>query len=84
MEKFTMEKSEARLSFLDIMISKSGTKIWMDTTKPQTQNVMSYLRKTTHDILEQIYRSLLQEEYVALLKIKMQKKKRFKEPKKRC
>ena len=63
------------MSFLDIMISKSGTKIWMDTTKPQTQNVMSYLRKTTHDILEQIYRSLLQEEYVALLKIKMQKKK---------
>ena len=72
------------MSFLDIMISKSGTKIWMDTTKPQTQNVMSYLRKTTHDILEQIYRSLLQKEYVALLKIKMQKKKRFKEPKKRC
>ena len=73
-----MEKSQARLSFLDIMISKSGTKIWMDTTKPQTQNIMSYLRKITHDILEQIYRSLLQEEYVALLKIKMQKKKKKK------
>ena len=71
-----MEKSQARLSFLDIMISKSGTKIWMDTTKPQTQNVMSYLRKTTNGILEQIYHSLLQEEYVALLKIKMQKKKK--------
>ena len=80
-----MEKSQARLSFLDIMISKSGTKIWMDTTKPRTQNIMSYLRKTTHGILEQIYHSLLQEEYVALLKIKMQKKKkRVKEPKKRC
>ena len=71
-----MEKSQARLSFLDIMISKSGTKIWMDTTKPQTQNVMSYLRKTTNGILEQIYHSLLQEEYVALLKIKMKKKKK--------
>ena len=34
-----MEKSEARLSFLDIMITKSGTKIWMDTTKPQTQTL---------------------------------------------
>ena len=71
-----MEKSQARLSFLDIMISKSGTKIWMDTTKPQTQNVMSYLRKTTNGILERIYHSLLQEEYVALLKIKLQKKKK--------
>ena len=27
---FTMEKSQARLSFLDIMINKSGKKIWMD------------------------------------------------------
>ena len=25
-----MEKSKARLPFLDIMIKKSGTKIWMD------------------------------------------------------
>ena len=28
--QFTMEKSQTRLTFLDIMINKSGTKIWMD------------------------------------------------------
>ena len=28
--QFSMEKSQTRLTFLDIMISKSGAKIWMD------------------------------------------------------
>ena len=28
--QFIMEKCQTRLSFLDIMTSKSGTKIWMD------------------------------------------------------
>ena len=37
-----MEKSEARLSFLDIMISKSGTKIWMDTTKPNAKRYVPF------------------------------------------
>ena len=48
--QFTMEKSQTRLPFLDIMINKSGTKIWMDIYK-QTQNDISHLRQTTHGIV---------------------------------
>ena len=49
--QFTMEKSQTRLPFLDIMIKvviKSG---WIFTTNQQTQNVMSHLRQNTHDIV---------------------------------
>ena len=36
--QFIMEKSQTRLPFLDIMISKSGTKIWMDIYKKPTDS----------------------------------------------
>ena len=36
--QFTMETSQARLSFLDIMINKSGTKIWMDIYNKPTDS----------------------------------------------
>ena len=36
--QFTMEKSQTRLPFLDIMINKSGTKIWMDIYKKPTDS----------------------------------------------
>ena len=36
--QFTMEKSQARLLFLDIMINKSGTKIWMDIYNKPTDS----------------------------------------------
>ena len=36
--QFTMEKSQTRLHFLDIMISKSGTKIWMDIYNKPTDS----------------------------------------------
>ena len=32
--QFTMERSSTNLPFLDIMINKTGTKIWMDIYKP--------------------------------------------------
>ena len=50
--QFTMEKSKGRLPFLDVMINKSGKKIWMDIyNKPKTQKDMSHLRQTTHGIV---------------------------------
>ena len=50
--QFTMEKSKGRLPFLDVMINKSGKKIWMDIyNKPKTQEHMSHLRQTTHGIV---------------------------------
>ena len=36
--QFTMEKSQTRLPFLDIMINKSGTKIWMDIYNKPTES----------------------------------------------
>ena len=36
--QFTMEKSQTRLPFLDIMINKSGTKIWMDIYNKPTDS----------------------------------------------
>ena len=33
-----MEKSQTRLPFLDIMINKSGTKIWMDIYNKPTES----------------------------------------------
>ena len=36
--QFTMEKSQIRLPFLDIMINKSGTKIWMDIYNKPTES----------------------------------------------
>ena len=36
--QFTMEKSQIRLPFLDIMINKSGTKIWMDIYNKPTDS----------------------------------------------
>ena len=49
--QFTMEKSQTGLPFLDIMINKSGTKIFMDIYNKQTPDDMSYLRQTTHGIV---------------------------------
>ena len=50
--QFTMAKSKGRLPFLDLMIDKSGKKIWMDVyNKPKTQKDMSHLRQTTHGIV---------------------------------
>ena len=70
--QFTMVKTQTRLPFLDIMIKKVVQKSGLIfTTNQQTQNDMSHLRQTTHGIVWQIYRSLLQEEYVSLLKMKM-------------
>ena len=36
--QFTMEKSQARLPFLDTMINRSGTKIWMDIYNKPTDS----------------------------------------------
>ena len=36
--QLTMEKSQTRLPFLDIMISKSGTKIWIDIYNKPTDS----------------------------------------------
>ena len=36
--QFTMEKSQTRLPFLDIMINKSGTKIWIDIYNKPTDS----------------------------------------------
>ena len=49
--QFTMERSQTRLPFLDIIINKSDTVIWKDITNQQTQKDMSHLRHTTHDIV---------------------------------
>ena len=47
-----MEKSQTRLPFFDIMINKSGTKIWMDIyNNPTDQSDMSHLRQFTHGIV---------------------------------
>ena len=57
------------------MVQKSG---WIFTTNQQTQNDMCHIRQTTHGIVSRIYRSLLQKEYVPLLKMKMRKKNALK------
>ena len=50
--QFTMAKSKGRLPFLNLMINKSGKKIWMDVyNKPKTLKDMSHLRQTTHGIV---------------------------------
>ena len=36
--QFTMEKSQRKLPFWDIMVDKSGTKIWMDIYNKQTHS----------------------------------------------
>ena len=36
--QFTMEKSQTRLPFLDIIINKSGTKVWMDIYNKPTDS----------------------------------------------
>ena len=51
--QFTMEKSQAKLTYLDIMVNKTGTKIWMDIYNKPTNLIcpqqadMSHLRQTT-------------------------------------
>ena len=46
-----MEKSQTRLHFLDIMINKSGSNVWVDiSNKPTIQNDLFHLRQTTHGI----------------------------------
>ena len=70
--QFTMEKSQARLAFLDIMINKSGTKIWMDIyNKPANskQYVLFTPNRPLHCLTNIPFS--LQEEYVPLLKMKM-------------
>ena len=50
--QFTMEKSQTRLHYLDIMINKSGTKIQMDIyNKPTDPKRYSRLRQTTQGIV---------------------------------
>ena len=47
-----MEKDHSRVTSSDIMINKSGTKIWMIfRTNQQAQNDMSQFRQTTHGIV---------------------------------
>ena len=71
--QFTMEKSQTRLPFLDIMINKSGTKIWMDIYNKPTDSKrhISFTSNHPRYCLTNIYHSLLQGEYVPLLKIKI-------------
>ena len=51
--QFTREKSQAKLTYLDIMVNKTGTKIWMDIYNEPTNLIcpkqadMSHLRQTT-------------------------------------
>ena len=71
--QFTIEKSQTRLPFLNIKINKSGTKN-LDGYLQHTNRLKTlfpiYVRLPTA-LFKQIYRSLLQEEYLALLKMKM-------------
>ena len=46
--QFTMEKSQIRLPFLDIMINKSGTKIFMDIYNKQTDSRRYVLSTSNH------------------------------------
>ena len=47
--QFTMEQSQTRLSFLDIMINKSGTNIWTDISNKVTDSErFGHLRQANH------------------------------------
>ena len=47
--QFTMEQSQTRLSFLDIMINKSGTNIWTDISNKVTDKErFGHLRQASH------------------------------------
>ena len=47
--QFTTEQSQTRLSFLDIMINKSGTNIWMDISNKVTDlERFAHLRQASH------------------------------------
>ena len=51
--QFTMEKIQAKLPYLDIMVNKTGTKIWMNIYNKPTNLIctqqadISHLRQTT-------------------------------------
>ena len=47
--QFSMEQSQTRLSFLDIIINKSGTNIWMDISNKVTDSErFAHLRQASH------------------------------------
>ena len=47
--QFTMEQSQTRLSFLDIMINKNGTNIWTDISNKVTDSErFGHLRQASH------------------------------------
>ena len=50
--QFTMEKSQTRLPFLDMIITKSGKKIWIDIyNKSADSKRYAHLRQPTHGIV---------------------------------
>ena len=78
-----MEKSQIRLSFLDIMISKSGTEIWMDIynkptdSKRYVQFTSNHPRHCLTNILFSLARRIC-----TIVENENVKEKRFKELKK--
>ena len=66
-----MDKSQTRIPPLDILINKSGTKIWIDTCNKQT-DLKRYVPFTSNQTRHCLTNhSLLHEQYVPLLKTKM-------------
>ena len=57
--QFTMGKSTTNLSFLDIMINKTGTKIWMNIYSNPTDSKRYYLNVVSPAEFSQRYTILL-------------------------
>ena len=81
--QLTMEKSQTRLPFLDVMINKSGTKIWINIYNKSTDS-KRYVPFTSHHLqhcLANIPFSLARR-ICTIMKNEDVKEKRFKEMKK--
>ena len=78
-----MEKSQTRLPFLDIMINKSGTKIWMDiyNTRTDSKRYVPLTSNHPRHCLTNIPFSLTRR-ICTIVENENAKEKRFTEPKK--
>ena len=81
--QFTMEKNQTRLGFLDIMINKIGTNIWMDTCNKPTDSkryVPFTLNHSRHFLINTMFSPASR--ICAIVENENVKEKRFKELKK--
>ena len=82
--QFILEKSQTRLSFLDLMISKTGAKIWVDIYSRPTDSrqIVPFTLKHLRNCLAKILLSLAQR-ICTISEDENSREKRFKELKKK-